>query len=156
VVKAALQQERQRLSPAQQVIEANIGKQMSWQTLTGFLKVDRTMLPSYTSQKDRANNSRPLNIYKLLFMNEKKILKADFYNLNISTIIFIDPKDELISFKKLIRFVKRFRLTNYKIIVLDNKLPDRVTESHHLPLNKKNMGKKNRQMFTEEMSAFLF
>jgi hypothetical protein len=39
VVKAALQQERQRLSPAQQVIEANIGKQMSWQTLTGFLKV---------------------------------------------------------------------------------------------------------------------
>jgi transcriptional regulator GlxA family with amidase domain len=39
VVKAAVQQERQRLSQAQQIIEANIGKQMSRQTLTRFLKV---------------------------------------------------------------------------------------------------------------------
>jgi hypothetical protein len=39
VVKAAVQQERQRLSQGQQIIEANIGKQMSRQTLRRFLKV---------------------------------------------------------------------------------------------------------------------
>ena len=39
VVKAGVQQQRQRLSQAQQIIEANIGKQMSRQTLTRFLKV---------------------------------------------------------------------------------------------------------------------
>jgi transposase len=39
VVKAAVQQERQRLSQAQKIIEDNIGKKMSKETLTRFLKV---------------------------------------------------------------------------------------------------------------------
>jgi transposase len=39
VVKAAVQQQGQPLSQAQQIIEANMGKQMSRRTLTRFLKV---------------------------------------------------------------------------------------------------------------------
>lgn len=39
IVRAAIQQERQRLSQAQKIIEQNIGKKMSRETLTRFLKV---------------------------------------------------------------------------------------------------------------------
>jgi len=39
IVKAAVEQERQRLSQAKIIIEENIGKQMSNETLTRFLKV---------------------------------------------------------------------------------------------------------------------
>lgn len=39
IVRAAVQQERQRLSQAQKIIEDSIGKKMSGQTLTRFLKV---------------------------------------------------------------------------------------------------------------------
>ena len=39
VVKAAVQQERQRLSLAHKIIEGSLGKKMSQQTLTRFLKV---------------------------------------------------------------------------------------------------------------------
>ena len=39
IVRAAVEQERQRLSQAQQIIEQNIGKKMSRETLTRFLKV---------------------------------------------------------------------------------------------------------------------
>src|SRR3954468_15338992 len=39
IVRAAVQQERQRLSQAQQIIEQNIGKKMSRETLTRFLKL---------------------------------------------------------------------------------------------------------------------
>jgi transposase len=39
VVKAAVQQECQRLSQAQHLIEEHIGKKMSGQTLTRFLKL---------------------------------------------------------------------------------------------------------------------
>jgi len=39
IVRAAIEQERQRLSQAQQIIEQNIGKKMSRETLTRFLKL---------------------------------------------------------------------------------------------------------------------
>jgi len=39
IVKAAIEQERQRLSQARQIIENNIDKKMSNETLTRFLKV---------------------------------------------------------------------------------------------------------------------
>jgi transposase len=39
IVKAAIEQERQRLSQAQKIIEDSIGKGMSKETLTRFLKV---------------------------------------------------------------------------------------------------------------------
>jgi transposase len=39
MVRAAVEQERQRLSQARQIIEDNIGKKMSEETLTRFLKV---------------------------------------------------------------------------------------------------------------------
>jgi transposase len=39
IVRAAVQQERQRLSQARQIIENNLDKKMSNETLTRFLKV---------------------------------------------------------------------------------------------------------------------
>lgn len=39
IVRAAVEQERQRLSQAQKIIEQNIGKKMSNETLTCFLEV---------------------------------------------------------------------------------------------------------------------
>ena len=39
IVRAAVEQERQRLSQARQIIEENIGRKMSQETLTRFLKV---------------------------------------------------------------------------------------------------------------------
>ena len=39
MVRAAVEQERQRLSQAQHIIEQNIGKKMSRKTLTRFLKL---------------------------------------------------------------------------------------------------------------------
>ncbi len=39
IIRAAVQQERQRLSQGQQIIEQNIGKKMSPETLSHFLKL---------------------------------------------------------------------------------------------------------------------
>jgi len=39
IVRAAVEQERQRLSQARQIVEENIGRKMSNDTLTRFLKV---------------------------------------------------------------------------------------------------------------------
>ena len=78
-----------------------------------FFLGKQKMLPSFTPKEYRVNESLPLRIYQILFREERKVIKAKFNGLNIPTVIFIDPKDELISYKKLIRFKNRFGLTNY-------------------------------------------
>jgi esterase/lipase len=113
-------------------------------------------LPSYTPKGYRVNESLPLGIYQIMFAEEKKVLKAKFNGLNFPTIILIDPKDELISYKKLIKFIIRFRLTNYRIIVLDDKLKGRKEKYHHLILNEQTMGKANWEMATQKMEKFFF
>ena len=58
VVRAAVQEERQRLSQAQKIIEENIGKSMSSATLTRFLKVITGVTnESENDQKERVMKS---------------------------------------------------------------------------------------------------
>jgi esterase/lipase len=119
-----------------------------------FIFDKQTNLPSYAPKEYRVNDSLPLSMYKILFTEEKKILKAKFHKLNIPTIIFIDPKDELISYKKLKRYLRRFSLSNYQIVVLDGDLKSRNGKYHHLIISPETMGKKNWELVTEKMKEF--
>jgi esterase/lipase len=112
-------------------------------------------LPSYTPKEYRANNSLPLKVHKILFEQEKKLLKSHFRNLNIPTIIFIDPLDELISYKRLIKMTLQFQLTNYEVIRLNDDLSGRREKYHHLILDECTMGKKNWEMVTNKIRNFL-
>lgn len=121
-----------------------------------FLLGKRTMIRSYTPTVYRVNKSLPLHIYQVLFAEEKKVWEKGFSSLNIPTLILIDPKDELISYKKLEKFIQRFALTNYQVVKLDDRLKDRNTSYHHLLLSEQSMGTKNWQLATEKMRQFLF
>jgi len=116
----------------------------------------RIMLPSFTPSPYRANNFLPFTAFEVLFRNERKLIEARYETLNIPTLIFIDPKDELISYKKLIDYTRRFELTNYEIVVLDSNLRVRQSLYHHLIVSEETMGKENWEMVTGRMTAFLF
>lgn len=121
-----------------------------------FFLEERTTLPSYTPADYRANERLPLSIYQLLFAEEKKLIEAKFQGLNIPTLIIIDPRDELISYKKLQLFIKKFRLTNYKVVVLNDNRKDRDKSYHHLIINEKTMGAVNWRRTAIAMQQFLF
>lgn len=121
-----------------------------------FFLGEKTTIPGYTPDEYRVNKSLPLHVYKLLFAEEKKILNAKFDGLNIPTLILIDPKDELISYKKILRFIDRFSLTNYEVIILDDDLKSRNGKYHHMILNEETMGRNNWEMATGKMEKFLF
>jgi len=55
IVKAAIEQERQRLSQAQKIVEDSIGKPMSKETLTRFLKVITAVTSA--SESDQKENA---------------------------------------------------------------------------------------------------
>jgi esterase/lipase len=121
-----------------------------------FFLRKKLMLPSFSPQLYRANNFLPLTVYEILFRNEQQILAAQFSKLNIPTLVFIDPEDELISYKKLVNFVQTFKLTNYEIITLDSNLQSRYGRFHHLVVSEHTMGKQNWKMVTGRMATFLF
>jgi esterase/lipase len=116
----------------------------------------KIMLPSFTPSPYRANNFLPFTVFEVLFRNEKKLIEAQYQALNIPTLIFIDPKDELISYKKLVEYLRRFELTNHEIVLLDSNLKVRQSLYHHLIVSEETMGKENWKMATKRMAGFLF
>ena len=117
---------------------------------------DSIKLPSYTPKMYRANKSLPISIYKILLALEKKILDGGKALANTPAIAFVDPKDELISYKKLTRWGAKTSPGNFEVIGLDTAMKDREGGYHHLIVSEQTMGKKNWQMVTTKMMAFLF
>jgi hypothetical protein len=70
--------------------------------------------------------------------------------------VLIDPKDELISYKRLQKWIQKHHLINYKVVTLDPDLTGRSKRFHHLILDEATMGKKNWQLATAQWKAFLF
>lgn len=121
-----------------------------------FLMGDQIALPSLAPQAYRVNDVLPLRVYQLLFAEEKKVWKAMSSQLNIPTLVIIDPKDELISYRKLLRFIKKYELTNYQVLSLDSRLGDRRGGYHHLLLDQRTMGVNNWNMAIAAMQQFFF
>ena len=116
----------------------------------------KILFPSFTPSPYRANNFLPFAAFEVLFNNEKKLIEAQYHTLNIPTLIFIDPKDELISYKKLVKLLRLFNLSNYEIITLDSNLKVRKSKYHHLIVSEETMGTQNWELATKRMAQFLF
>lgn len=114
----------------------------------------RFRLPSYTPKEYRVNESLPLHIYDLLFTEENRVVTSGFSQSNIPTLVIIDPKDELVSYKRLKKRINRFSLSDYRLLVLDRQLKNRGY--HHLIIDEETMGKKNWGMVVDEFNKFLF
>lgn len=121
-----------------------------------FFLGDRFQLPSYTPKGYRFNKKLPLRIYHILLFEERKVMQAQFNGLNMPTLIVMDPKDELISYERLVTHIKKYRLTHYQCIALNSDLKNRETNYHHLILNERTMGAANWELVTSSMKAFLF
>ncbi len=113
-------------------------------------------LRSFSPRAYRYNNALPLRLYKALFEEEAKMKVGDHRRLNLPTLVLMDPKDELVSYKRLLKWVQRHRLTNYTVVALNDDLKGRSKPFHHLILDEATMGLTNWQRATEQMRAFLF
>jgi hypothetical protein len=113
-------------------------------------------LPSFTPAAYRVNRSLPLSAYRVLFGEEAKLQKAEGGKLNFPTLVLLDPKDELISFKRLLQLIGCFGLTKYRVVRLNDQLKGRKERYHHLILDEQTMGKENWALAMAEIRAFLF
>lgn len=121
-----------------------------------FLFSENRILPSYTPAQVRANKGLPIKIYKILFGLSKDLVKARFDKVNIPTLTIVDPRDELVSYRKLRRHKRKYNLTEHQIIKLDTDLNGRSTKYHHLIISEPTMGETNWRTASASMAKFLF
>jgi len=112
-------------------------------------------LPSFTPAKYKANDKLSVNAYKIMFSIVRSVSQST-RRIKIPTLVVIDKKDELISYKKLRRFLHRFVNAHYELLQLDSDMSQRYGGYHHLIINQETMGVANWKMFTEKMTSFLF
>ena len=113
-------------------------------------------LPSFTPEAYRANKRLPVKWYKVVFKMNSDMRKARCHKLNIPTLVFIDPKDELISYSRLEGVCRRYELTRYELVALDSDVMGGERLYHHLIINELAVGNKNWQLMTRKMRQFIF
>ena len=126
----------------------------SWIKST-FIFPDSWKIPSFSPDGYRMNKSLPIKAYKILFHYQQFIISSGFKYVNIPTLIFIDPKDELISIGRLKEYIRRFDLSEYQIVKLLSHMKDRQAKIHHLIVDDATMGKENWDRFLEKVYEFI-
>ncbi|HEX2534849.1 MAG TPA: alpha/beta fold hydrolase [Chitinophagaceae bacterium] len=112
-------------------------------------------LPSFTPVGYRANPSLPLSVYRILFDEERKVLRSGFGPLRIPTLVVMDPRDELVSYRRWQQIAYN-HLSSCRLLSLDPNLEGRNHRYHHLVIDERTMGKANWERFTGALDGFLF
>ncbi|MEN7548176.1 alpha/beta fold hydrolase [Rapidithrix thailandica] len=111
------------------------------------IRIRSASLPDY-----RHHNFVSIKAYRELFKIQNQLLTSQFEHLNQPTLTFIDPKDELISTKRLRQQIKQYRLSNWEIHYLNSRAGK---SHHHLIVDKYSLGQENWKKTTMIVENFL-
>ncbi len=98
------------------------------------------VLPSFTSTSYLANNGTPMAAYNALFETLRHFNQHVCAKLNVPTIIFIDPEDELVSYRKLKRRVEKESLDQWQFRLLEKGKTGVQEKMHHLIIDEPSVG----------------
>jgi len=98
------------------------------------------VIPSFTSKSYLANNGTPMAAYNALFETLKHFDQHIGPKLNVPTIIFIDPEDELVSYRKLKRRVEKEPLNQWQFHRLEKGTTGVQEKMHHLIIDEPSVG----------------
>lgn len=110
-----------------------------------YFKLDIS-IPSKAPGFYRAHKRLPIQAYRAFFDIKTKLHQIDVSQVNIPVKLYIDKKDELVSYKKLTSFVTQNNLDNWQVYQLDSKESKGI---HHMIADPFYAGKNNWQNMIE-------
>jgi esterase/lipase len=116
---------------------------------------DGFILNSISSPEYLANPGASMASYNALFKIRKELFKAKLKNSNIPTLVFLDKKDELISFESTKDLIIKHNLKNWKIQPVSNSESQLYRKKHHLIIDEKATGSKQWQKIKTALISFL-
>ncbi|MEH0156329.1 alpha/beta fold hydrolase [Limibacter armeniacum] len=112
-------------------------------------------VPGFTPAEFQQLRFLPINFYQNLLTLKRTLERNQFRNTNLPTLVIMDTKDEMVSYKKLKRGLAQYHLTNWKVkeIVVTRRLNGR--KWHHLIIAEKSLGKIENEKLWQSVAHFL-
>ena len=98
-------------------------------------------VPSFSLKCYRANDGTPIAAYNALFDALEHLEQNISPKINVPTLIFVDKKDEFVSFNKLEDFVERENLDRWEFYIVKKKASGEAGKIHHLIIDEASAGK---------------
>jgi esterase/lipase len=113
-------------------------------------------IPSKTPKEYRANNGTPVRAYNALFDSLRTVRgSANFGSFNVDVLVFLDPKDELVSLKKLEKFISLRELDRWKVVLLSNDQSTLQKPYHHIIIDEEALGSEPWLELLQTLEEFL-
>ena len=97
------------------------------------------VIPSLSPAAYRADPGTPIRAYNALFAARRDFERLAGPQLNIPTLVFTDPRDEMVSYPGLRQLILQHNLTQWQLQPV-NKAPDANTQYHHLLIDPESVG----------------
>ncbi|GMO27608.1 MAG: hypothetical protein Ta2F_03190 [Termitinemataceae bacterium] len=122
--------------------------------IAGIFAKDDKIIKSKSPIAYRANDGTSIGAYKALFELKKQFKKKP--PLNIDTLVFIDKKDEVISNVQLKKIIKKYSLSNWKLVTIHSEPQSDIRPKfYHLIIDANCVGTETWKTITSTISAFL-
>lgn len=111
----------------------------------------RISLPSKNLKEYRSQPSTSLASYRSMKKAQASLKKMNVKSLNIPTLIYVDPDDELVSLKKINKRIKENKLDQWNTKELSNSGSTLKKTYHHLVVDKASMGPHQWELLKREL-----
>jgi len=101
----------------------------------------RLTIPSFTLMSYQSNDGTPMAAYNALFESYKHFHQNMSLKINVPTVIFIDIKDEIVSFKRLKKMVEKQELDQWAFHIVQKEKTAEPGKIHHLIIDELSTGK---------------
>ncbi len=123
--------------------------------LRSFKGFPDKFIPSKAPIDYRAHSQVPIAIYNALFDCMDHAREQIDQRLNIPTMIFIDPSDELISMRGLFDFIEKKKLTQWSLNSVSVDESTLETSYHHLIIDDRAVGQNQWRVILGQIKHFL-
>ena len=112
-------------------------------------------LPSFSVKSYRTNDWTPVAAYNALFDSLEHLDENLSPKINVPTLIFIDKKDEFVSFNKLKSLIERGNLDRWRFHIVKKEAKGEPGKIHHLIIDEASTGKDVWREMMDVMTAHL-
>jgi alpha-beta hydrolase superfamily lysophospholipase len=115
----------------------------------------RLVIPSASPEAFRANRGTSVAAYRALFDSIAALEARGYARSNVPAVVFVDPKDELVSLRELRRLVARRGLDRWKIVEVSNAGSMLERSVHHLITGPEELGSEEWSRVEAQIGKFL-
>ena len=112
------------------------------------------VVPSLTPVPYRANAGTPIAAYNALYAALRDFERSAGPRVNAPTLVFADPRDEMVSYGGLRQLLVQHELTQWQLQPV-HKAPDATTSYHHLLIDRESVGDEAWRQMMAQMRSHL-